>query len=339
MDLFIGGRVSGKYPSSPRSFILRNDKGIFTDVTAQVCPALEHPGMVTSAVWTDFDNDRQADLVIAGEWMPVRFFKNNHGRLEESTASTGITHNNGMWRSLIATDIDNDGDIDLVAGNLGLNCEYRASPTEPMHLYATDLDGNGSPDPVFFYYIKGMDGKRNSHPGISRSQFSEQVPSIKKKFLRNKDYAQATYDDIFKGKDKKDILELYCEETRTCYFENTGNGKFIKHALPVEAQFAPVNAIICDDLDHDGFKDLLLAGNEYQTDVITGRYDASYGCFLRGRAEKTFVSVPPVKSGFILNGDVKNLSLIRLANGEKMVLAAVNNDSLRVFRINPVAAK
>ena len=143
------------------------------------------------------------------------------------------------------------------------------------------------------------------------------------------------YDEIFKGRDKKDILELSCEETRTCYFENTGNGHFIKHALPVEAQFAPVNAIVCDDLDNDGFKDLLLAGNEYQTDVITGRYDASYGCFLRGSANKTFTSVPPVKSGFILNGDVKDMALIRLSNGTKIILAAVNNDSLRVFRVDP----
>ena len=142
--LFIGGRVSRKYPTSPRSFILRNDKGVFTDVTAKVCPALQYPGMVTSAVWTDFDNDKQTDLIIAGEWMPLRFFKNNHGHLEEVTASTGLTQMNGMWRSLIATDIDNDGDIDLVAGNLGLNCEYQVSPAEPMHLYATDLDGNGS---------------------------------------------------------------------------------------------------------------------------------------------------------------------------------------------------
>jgi enediyne biosynthesis protein E4 len=335
LDLFIGGRVSRKYPTSPRSFILRNDKGIFTDVTAAVCPALANPGMITSAVWADYDNDKQTDLIIAGEWMPLRFFKNNHGHLEEATASTGLTHNNGMWRSLIAVDMDNDGDIDLVAGNLGLNCEYQVGPATPMHLYATDLDGNGSIDPVFFYYIKGMDGNRHSFPGISRSQFSEQVPFIKKKFLRYKDYAKAGYDDIFKGKDKKDILELFCEETRTCYFENTGNGQFIKHPLPVEAQFAPVNAIICDDLDNDGFKDLLLAGNEYQTDVVTGRYDASYGCFLRGSADKSFTSVPPVKSGFILNGDVKDMSLIRLSNGVKLILAAVNNDSLRVFRVDP----
>jgi hypothetical protein len=136
-----------------------------------------------------------------------------------------------------------------------------------MQLDAADLDGNGSIEPVFFYYIKGIDGRKHSFPGISRNRFSEQAPFIKKQFLRYSDYAKADYDAIFKGKAAKDILKLSCEETRSCYLENVGNGKFIKHPLPVEAQFAPVNAIICDDLDNDGYKDLLLAGNEYQTDV------------------------------------------------------------------------
>jgi hypothetical protein len=334
-DLFIGGRVSRKYPYPPESFILHNNKGVFTDVTAKVCPDLQRPGMVTTAVWTDFDNDKQQDLIIAGEWMPLRFFKNNHGLLVEVTASTGLTNMNGMWRSLVATDIDNDGDIDLIAGNLGLNCVYQVSPAAPMQLDAADLDGNGSIEPVLFYYIKGLDGKKHSYPGISRSQFSEQAPFIKKQFLRYQDYSKANYEEIFKGKGGKDILRLNCEETRSCYFENNGNGKFVKHPLPVEAQFAPVNAILCEDIDNDGFKDLLLAGNEYQTEVMTGRYDASYGCFLRGSADKKYISVPPVKTGFILNGDVKDLSMIRLANGMRIVLAAVNNDSLRVFRINP----
>jgi hypothetical protein len=244
-----------------------------------------------------------------------------------------------MWRSLIASDIDNDGDIDLVAGNLGLNCEYKVSPLEPMQLFATDLDGNGSIDPFLFYYIKDRDGSKHSYPAVSRSRFAEQVPAIKKQFLLNEDYAQATYQDIFKGKASDKILQLHCDETRTCYFENTGNGKFIKHALPVEAQFSPVNTIICDDLDNDGFKDLLLAGNEYQAEVMTGRYDASYGCFLRGGSNKSFIPVPPASSGLILSGDVKDMSLIRLSNGEKILLAAVNNDSMRVFKIGAAINK
>ncbi|WP_276500227.1 VCBS repeat-containing protein [Terrimonas pollutisoli] len=337
-DLFIGGRVSKKYPLPPRSFLLQNNNGVFKDVTAKVCPALRNVGMVTSAVWTDFDNDKQTDLIIAGEWMPIQFFKNNHGNLMEATSSTGLTQLNGMWRSLVANDMDNDGDIDLVAGNLGLNCEYKVNEAEPMQLYATDLDGNGSIDPVFFYYIKSEDGRKHSFPAISRNRFSDQVPAIKKQFLLYKDYSNATFNEIFKGKARGNILQLQCNETRTCYFENTGNGKFIKHPLPVEAQFAPVNAIICDDLDNDGFKDLLLAGNEYQAEVITGRYDASYGCFLRGSSNKSFTPVPAVQSGFMLTGDIKDMSLIRLSNGEKIVLAAVNNDSLRVFRVG-VASK
>lgn len=332
-DLFIGGRVSKTYPVAPRSFVLQNNKGFFTDVTERVNPVLKNPGMITSAVWTDIDNDKQTDLIIAGEWMPLRFFKNDHGKLEEISGQTGLAEMNGMWRSLISADIDNDGDMDLVAGNLGLNCEYRVSAAEPMELYASDIDGNGSIDPVFFYYIKDNNGKKKLSPAINRTVLASQVPAVKKQFLLNSNYAHASFGDIFKGKSKEGLLHFYCNETRSCFFENTGGGKFIKHYLPVEAQFAPVNSIICDDLDNDGHKDLLLAGNEYQTEVMTGRYDASYGCFLRGNNKKQFIPVSPVQSGFILRGDIKDMSLLSLSNGEKIILAAVNNDSLRVFRI------
>jgi hypothetical protein len=331
LDVFIGGRVSKSYPLPPRSYVLQNNKGIFTDVTQSVCAALIKPGMITSSVWTDFDNDKEVDLVIAGEWMPVKFFKNQGGKLTDVTAATGLNQMNGMWRSLIQNDIDNDGDIDFIAGNLGLNSDYRVSDTEPMEVYAADIDGNGVLDPVLFYYIKGEDGKRHSYPAISRGQFAEQVPAIKKRFLLYKDYSTATADDIFKGKARESLIRLHCNETRSCYFENLGNGKFVKHVLPVEAQFSPVNAILCDDFDGDGLKDILLAGNEYQTDVITGRYDASYGSFLRGGKNNTFNFVPPMQSGFILHGDVKSLSTIQLGDGKKLILAAVNNDLLRVF--------
>lgn len=333
-DVFIGGRVSKRYPEAPRSFLLQNKKGIFTDVTQKICPELQNIGMVTSSVWTDFDGDGRQDLIVAGDWMALRFFKNDGHKLIEITAATGLTEMNGMWRSLVAADMDNDGDMDLVAGNLGLNNSYRVSEKEPMQLFATDLDENGSIEPIYFYYIKNREGKRVSFPGISRSQFADQMPAIKKQFLLHGDYAKATSKEIFKGKNVQAMLQLSCNELRSCYFENIGDGKFVKHPLPVEAQFAPVNAILCDDFDGDGIKDILLAGNEYQIEVMHGPYDASYGCFLKGGGQNNFLNVPPVKSGFWVKGDVKDLKLItEKGNDNKLVLVAVNNDSLRVFKV------
>ncbi|MCC6288844.1 MAG: VCBS repeat-containing protein [Chitinophagaceae bacterium] len=334
LDVFIGGRVSQKYPMPPDSYLLQNNNGIFTEVTDTVCPALKNIGMVTAAVSVDFDNDKKPDLIIAGEWMPLCFFRNDNGKLVETTAATGLTQMNGMWRSIAAADMDKDGDVDLVAGNLGLNCNYRVSTNEPMELYASDIDGNGSIDPVLFYYIKAKDGKKYSRPAISRSQLSDQVPAIKKQFLLHENYAHAGFEEIFKGKTKDGMLPLFCDETRTCYFENKGNGTFEKHPLPVQAQFAPVNAIICDDVNNDGHTDILLAGNEYQAEVMHGRYDASYGCFLQGNGSNTFTAILPVKSGFIVDGDVKDMALITMPDKTKRLLVAVNNDSLRVFSLH-----
>jgi enediyne biosynthesis protein E4 len=336
-DLFIGGRVSRRYPLPPKSFILHNNKGFFSDVTATVCPALQQPGMITGAIWTDLDNDQQTDLVIAGEWMPVRFFKNNKGRLQEITGATGLQQMDGMWRSLAAADVDGDGDTDIVAGNMGLNCDYKVSKEEPMQLFAKDMDGNGSIDPIPFYYFKDDNGKRKSFPAINRRQFADQVPAIKKQFLYHKDYAQATFGDIYTGKAKDSLLKLTCNEAATCWLENMGNGKFVKRYLPAAAQFAPVNAIVCEDIDRDGIPDLLLAGNEYQVDVMTGRYDASWGCYLKGQKNKQFKTVSPAASGFILNGDVKDLALVKLGNGSRIIVAGVNNEALQVLSLQTPA--
>jgi hypothetical protein len=330
MDVFIGGRVSKQYPSPPRSYLLMNNKGVFTDVTTMVCPALSRAGMVTAAQWTDFDNDKHPGLVIAGEYMPIRFFKNDGTKFTEITAATGLQNVHGLWRSLAATDLDGDGDIDFIAGNLGANCNYRVSAQYPMKLYAQDIDNNGSIDPVTFYYIKDRGGKRNLYPSISRDQLAAQVPMVKKKYLLNKDYAEATAGEIFRN--GSDLQILTCNETRSCWLENMGHGKFILHPLPMEAQFAPVNAIVCADMDGDGRKDILLAGNEYQADVRTGRYDASFGCFLKGMENRRFKAISPVVSGFRVNGDVKDIKLITGANNERLILVAVNDDYLKVFR-------
>jgi len=262
--------------------------------------------------------------------MSLRFFKNNGSAFNEVTASTGLQNMEGLWRSLVATDIDGDGDTDLIAGNLGLNCNYHTTPQYPMKLYAEDIDKNGGVDPVMFYYIKDEDGKRKLYPSINKDQLAAQVPVIKKEYLLNKDYATATADKIFSN--NKNMQVLTCNETRSCWVENKGDGKFEMHALPLEAQFAPVNAILCADMDGDGIKDILLAGNEYQTEVMTGRYDASYGCFLKGDGQKKFETVSPGLSGFKIDGDVKDMKMIITANNEKLILVTVNNDYMKVFR-------
>ena len=179
-DIFIGGRVSKEYPLSPQSFLLQNNKGIFMDVTNKVCPALSKAGMITAAQWVDFDNNKHPDLVIAGEYMPIRFFKNNGSKFTEFTSSTGLQNINGMWRSLIATDVDGDGDIDFIAGNLGLNNNYNASAKYPMKLYADDIDNNGKIDPVLFYYIKDENGDRKLFPSINLDQFAAYYSNNKK---------------------------------------------------------------------------------------------------------------------------------------------------------------
>jgi hypothetical protein len=330
LDVFIGGRVSKQYPLSPNSYLLQNNKGVFTDVTNKVCPTLSKAGMVTAAQWADINNDKHPDLIIAGEYMPIRFFKNDGKKLNEITSSTGLQNMNGLWRSLIATDVDGDGDTDFIAGNLGLNCNYHTSKQYPMKLYAEDIDKNGKIDPVMFYYIKDENGERKLYPSLNKDQLAAQVPSIKKKFFLNKDYAKATAEDIFSN--NKDLQILTCDETQSCWLENIGNEKFIKHVLPKETQFAPVNAIVCDDLDGDGIKDILLAGNEYQTEVMTGRYDASYGCFLKGTKNKTFTSLSSTVSGFKMDGDVKDMKMITTSNNEKYILVALNNDYMKVFK-------
>jgi len=262
--------------------------------------------------------------------MPLRFFGNDGKELKEITANTGLQNTEGLWRSLIAADIDGDGDVDFVAGNLGLNCVYHTSTGYPMKLYAEDLDHNGSIDPVMFYYIKDKDGERKLSPSINLDQLTGQVPSVKKKYLLSKDFASATADDIFPA--GKNLNILTCSETRTSWIENAGQGKFIMHALPIEAQFAPVNSILCEDLDGDGIRDMLLAGNEYQTEVMTGRYDASYGFFLKGLGNKQFKVISPTESGFRVDGDIKDMKVIRNSAHEKLVLVGVNNDYLKVFK-------
>ncbi len=334
MDVFIGGRLQPQlYPQSPRSYILQNNQGKFTDVTAAVCQALSLPGMVTDALFTDFDNDKKPDLLICGEWMPLRFFKNTGGHLQEITGTTGIANNSGLWRCLQQADIDKDGDLDYIAGNMGLNNRYGLVPEKPLLLYAKDIGNNGFVKMVPAYYIKDRTNGYQLYPALDRNQMAEQVPAIKKKYLLHKTYATATMQQVQENFGMEDWNVLKCETAATVWIENRGQGKFMVHDLPLQAQFAPVNSIAAGDIDGDGNTDLLLVGNEYQADATTGRYDASYGLLLKAGGKGGFVAVDPVQSGFIVDGDVRDLKLIRLQNNDRILLAAINDSPLKAFSL------
>ena len=334
MDIFIGGRVLlGNYPVPARSYVLRNDDGKFVDVTSAVCPALEDIGLLNSSSWIDLDNDKKPDLIIAGDWMPIRIFKNNGTALTEITNETDLKNFTGFWRSLGVTDVDHDGDMDIVAGNIGLNNPFHINAQQPAELIAKDFDGNGVMDNIFCYYIKDSDGKYKLSSGISRDEWARQMPSIKKRFEINSTYAKATMDEIFTSEMMNNAVLLNCNEARSGYFENNGKGKFIFHPFALMAQEAPVNAIAIFDVNGDGFDDIILGGNEYQSDVMAGRYDASYGLYLKGNGKGNFTPISPAINGFIINGDAKDLKLIRTRKKERIVLTAINNDQLKAFKI------
>ncbi len=332
LDLFVCGRVDfARYPMPPRSVLLRNDsRGTdikFTDVTGSAAKDLEKPGLVSAALWTDFDRDGWTDLILAGEWMPLTFFRNNQGNLVNVTSATGLENYTGWWNSLTAADFDKDGDTDYAAGNLGLNTQYKVSQQQPMRIVARDFDRNGTLDPVCSYYVQGK-----SYPIYHRNLLLSQIPSLKNRFKTYEDYARATMEDIFPPEAMKDAYIRDCRFFESAWIENLGNATFRIHALPTEAQFAPVFGMLAEDFDADGNADLLITGNSYSSNVYDGQYDASIGLYLKGDGHGAFVPVPGRESGFFVDGDAKGLAELVMADGSSLILAARNSGYLKVYR-------
>lgn len=330
LDLFVGGRsVSGAYPAAPQNSILRNDGGKFTDVTLQLCPKVKNIGMVSDALFSDFNNDGRVDLVLAGEWMPVTFLRNTGEgfRLHAS----GIETQTGWWNSLVSGDVDQDGDTDYIAGNLGLNSPFKASATEPMTILAKDLDNNGKLDPMLFCYQKGADGIRRPYPIHTRDDMVGQLVSTRRQFPTYASFGMATMDDMWPPDTRDGAIMLKATNMASSYIENKGDGTFSIRPLPAEAQMAPVFGMLCRDMNADGKPDLLLSGNDYSMEPLGGRHDALMGLCLLGDGKGNFTPQNIAQSGFYVPGDGKALATLR-SGKNTLVVAAQNQDALLVFK-------
>ncbi|GEO11899.1 VCBS repeat-containing protein [Segetibacter aerophilus] len=337
LDLFVGGRVKPeRYPEPVSSYIYRNDtkdgKILFTDVTKDVAPFLKNVGLVCDIVWTDFDNDGWQDLIVTGEWMPLTFLKNNKGSFTNITATSGLQNKTGWWTSITAGDFDNDGDMDYIAGNLGLNSFFKASNKEPVSIYAADFDGDQSYDAIPALYIKDKNGDRKEYPANVRDDMVKQMIGTRRKFLNYKSYAEADINTILTKEELQKALVLKANYFSSCYIQNNGNGKFELKPLPVQAQLAPINGMVAEDINGDGSLDVVLNGNDYGNEVTNGQYDAMNGLVLLGNGKGDFYALSFQESGYYVPGDAKGLARLLVGN-EYSLAATQNRDKLQLFTL------
>ncbi|MBC7790886.1 MAG: VCBS repeat-containing protein [Anaerolineae bacterium] len=328
-DLFVGGRLTTRqYPYPARSYLLRNDGGHFTDVTEEVAPELADPGgMITDAVWIDFDGDGRMDLVTAGEWMPIQFFRNDGERFRNVTQSTRLPPLRGWWYSLVAGDFDRDGRTDLIAGNLGLNYTYTSSKKSRFGVYAADFTGNRSTDVIL---TQELEGTEYSVSGMV--PLGQVIYPLTSRFPTYGTFAEASVNQLFSTTQLQQSLHYQTDTFASVYLRNTGGGTFSASALPNLAQIAPVRGMIAHDVDVDGHLDLILAGNLYDTEPNLPRADAGNGLWLRGNGRGHFAPVPASESGLLAPLNVTGLTLINTLAG-KAVLVTNTGDSLQAFTI------
>lgn len=327
-DLFVGGRqVPGKYGIIPRSFVLKNEQGKFSDATAEIAPDLLEPGMVTDAMWTDFDGDNDLDLIVVGEWMPISFYKNENGKLANATTEMGMANTNGWWNCLTAADFDGDGDQDFIAGNLGQNIKYKASVDQPFKAYVKDFDENGSNDVYLGYY--DQDGI--CYPVRGRECSSQQLPFIKQEFKSYNDFAHASIEQVL-GSRVEGAVAHEAKTFESVYIEND-KGTFIIKPLPKEAQISPVFGTACYDWNKDGHLDVLVAGNYYEREVETTRSDAGIGQILLGDGKGNFKAMRTTESGLKAYKDVRAVRLIFNDKKQPMVLIANNDGPLELYTL------
>ncbi|TYA84181.1 FG-GAP-like repeat-containing protein [Seonamhaeicola marinus] len=333
LDLFVGGRIiPGKYPFPAKSYILRNDGGKdeklkFTDVTNSVLPDLNEAGLVTSALWDDFNQDGKKDLIITGEWMPIRFFENKGSSFKEVTKTIGFEDTSGWWYNLEKADVDGDGDMDYLAGNLGLNYKYKAKKDKPFEVYANDFDENGTMDIVLSYQKNGK-----MLPLRGRECSSQQVPAIARRFQTFELFAEASLADIYGQAMLDKSLHYKANVFENSWVENLGNGNFKLHKMPNELQVTSLNAFHTIKNNNNTF--ILAAGNLFNAEVETPRNDAGVGALFQITKEQNVQLVPTTTTGLFVKDEIRNMQTIKLGNNDQLgIIFAANNGQLKLFQI------
>ena len=328
VDLFVGIRLLPfAYGVPANGYLLENNgHGHFIDATVKRAPALINIGMITDMKWADVDNDGDYDMVIVGDWMPVKIFINNDGSFTDESDRFGLQNTSGWWHVIIPKDLNGDGNIDFIIGNHGLNTFFKASAERPVTMYVNDFDLNGTIEQI----ICTWNGDK-SYPVAMKDELVKQIPSLAKKYIKYDDYKDQTISDIFPADVLARSVKLYSTIMESCLMINSGDGSFHLTPLPAEAQFSPVFAINADDFDHDGICDIIIGGNQCRAKPQTGIYDASYGLMIKGTDKGTWQPVSAISSGFFTRGEIRDLKIIKIY-GNPVLVVARNNDSLQFFK-------
>lgn len=331
LDLFVGGRVSpGAYPMAPKSYLLLNESSgssiRFKDITDLVF-GQNDLGMVSGALWTDYNNDSWQDLILVGEFMPITIFENKEGELKKIDTQSVLENSEGWWNSVAGGDFDNDGDTDYLLGNQGLNTKFKVSAKEPLSIHAKDFDKDGRMDPLMSHYINGE--HQLAH---GRDEIIGQINAMRGRFKTYQSYAEATFERSFLQEELNDAYVLHSHVFENSYLENLGDGKFALKPLPWQTQVAPVQGIVVGDFNADGDMDALLTGNDYGTEVASGRQDALKGVLLEGDGEGNFKVLNNASSGIINDHDGSGLATLTMDGKGRIIISANSNGPVQFFK-------